>query len=732
MPQSLTQKAVNNFVKGLITEAAELTFPDGASVDELNCELRRDGTRRRRLAVAFEDSAEYHLTATEDRLIHTDVWTNVAGDANREFIVVQSGNILFFYDKGTLPLSSNFLGDYIYEKITMSTSGLYKCQFASINGDLIVSAPDMDTLVVRYDPASTWFSNFPISFKVRDFEWQGAKSDYLEATTTPPTASEAARIYDTLNSGWADKNTTSTATSSALSIWTNENSGNYPPLTHPWFSGKDEFDNFSVSKWKKIGGGTSVSGNGRYVLDFFNMDRDQIVIDETSITPTTSLNSTETSRFRCVESFAGRLFYAGLNSADNAGTVLFSPLVDNINDYGACYQKNDPTSEFLSDLLDTDGGMIRIPDAVNIQKLYAFQNSIFVFAENGVWQITGVDGVFRATSFSLARVSRVGIHNPESFVAAEGIPFWWSRHGIHTLSYDAATGQAREQSLSIQTIQTFWDGIDQSAKNKVTGVYDNINKRIFWAYPNNDETAFSKLNNFLILDIPLQAFYPWKVSDQASNTNSVVGLFFDEGFGTKDLTYNVVDSSSNNIVDSSGNNVIATIESSFSTDAPAIVLVLRNGSTGGLTFGGFTSDSFLDWGDTDYSSYAVTGYDFLGDLVLQKNAPYVVSYCRLTEEGFSGNEIDGYEPVRPSSLRISVAWDFNENFGQSQQVYRLKYPVVVDPENLSVYDYPEDVVTSRLKVRGRGRSMRIKYESETGKDFILLGWGMIVGANPRF
>ncbi len=41
MAQSLSQKAVNNFVRGLITEAAELTFPEGASVDELNCDLRR-------------------------------------------------------------------------------------------------------------------------------------------------------------------------------------------------------------------------------------------------------------------------------------------------------------------------------------------------------------------------------------------------------------------------------------------------------------------------------------------------------------------------------------------------------------------------------------------------------------------------------------------------------------------------------------------------------------------
>ena len=44
MPQSLTQRVVNTFVKGLITEAGELTFPPDASVDELNCVLSRDGS----------------------------------------------------------------------------------------------------------------------------------------------------------------------------------------------------------------------------------------------------------------------------------------------------------------------------------------------------------------------------------------------------------------------------------------------------------------------------------------------------------------------------------------------------------------------------------------------------------------------------------------------------------------------------------------------------------------
>ena len=148
--------------------------------------------------------------------------------------------------------------------------------------------------------------------------------------------------------------------------------------------------------------------------------------------------------------------------------------------------------------------------------------------------------------------------------------------------------------------------------------------------------------------------------------------------------------------------------------------------------GSFSGGDYKDWGETDYTSFAETGYDFVGDAVLKKNAPYLVTYCRVTETGFTGNPQAGYEAVNPSGLLVSSSFDFRETFSPSQQVYRKKYPVVVDPNNLDLYDYPEDVITSRVKLRGHGRSMRLRYESETGKDFILIGWGIVQGRNPRY
>ena len=712
MPQSLNQKTVNNFVKGLITEAAELTFPESASVNESNCDLRRDGTRRRREAVALESNAVLSsFTISNSELVGTGTWINVGGNAALEFLVVQKGNTIFFYNKADLPYSGQIISGSVslatYEFAGSIGSNNVKCQYASINGTLIISSGAIDTIVASYDGANVSVS--PIAFKTRDFEWQGDTNTYPDEA-----ASDATRLYDTTNAGW-----TGVKGSAALAAYKAASSNQLPPLTHPWYAGKDSDNAFDAAEWKLIFAGTTLTGNGHFILDFFSKVRTGI---------TTEI---ESSRFKSVASFSGRIFYAGLTSAKNAGTILFSRLVEDNSDLGTCHQQNDPTSEYFSDLLGTDGGFISIPDAVNIQLLYSFRASLFIFAENGVWQVSGVDGIFSATAYGINRVSNVGILNPQTFIEADGLPFWWSRFGIHTLVVDEVSGQGQEQNITLPTIQTFWDKISTEAKSKITSVYDNINKKVYWAYPDNGESIEAKLNNILILDLTLQAFYPWKISDQASSTSCVVGCAFYSGFGAAELELDVITAAGDDVVQGT-DDIISTQVSDFTTGDPALVLLVRDGATNKLTMATFAGDTFLDWGNSNYSSFAESGYDFAGDLIVKKNAPYIAVYSRLTETGFTGSDVAGYESIRPSSLLVSSAWDFNETFNTAQQAYRLKFPVIVDPGNITNFNYPEDVITTRLKVRGHGRSLRLRYESEQGKDFILLGWGLIFGRNQRF
>src|SRR3546814_8334875 len=70
--------------------------------------------------------------------------------------------------------------------------------------------------------------------------------------------------------------------------------------------------------------------------------------------------------------YSGRIFYSGFpgtlidgdtSSPKMSSYVLFSQLVTDATSIVACYQSNDPTSSDQSDLLDTDGGFIRIKGA---------------------------------------------------------------------------------------------------------------------------------------------------------------------------------------------------------------------------------------------------------------------------------------------------------------------------------------------------------------------------------
>lgn len=725
MPQQLTQKPVTTFIKGLVTEAGELTFPPDASVDESNCDLRRDGSRRRRKGADRETNAVLStFTISNTDIVNTGTWSNVGGQSGLEYLVVQKGATLYFYNKATAPYSDSLLAHtVILGPYQAAGSGLSvtdtKCQFASIEGALVVASSAMDTVYVTRDNTLGTIAVTTISFRTRDFDWQGEISEYDTGDATP----SVGRQYDTQNAGWVD-----TKGAAALVTYKAANATEHPPLSLPWYSGKDASGAFDAAEWAALYAGTTLIGNGHYILNFFNKDR---------ATPSGLAIATETedSRFNSVQAFGGRVFYAGLQSSDNAGTIMFSRLVESLSDLGECLQRNDPTSEVLSDLLDTDGGTIKIAEAIGIKKLYTIGAMLIVFAENGVWSISGVDGVFRASEYSVKRISDIGMASPESFIDADGSPIWWSNYGIHTMSFEAATGNPKEQNISLSTIQTFWDNIPTDSKLNVHSVYDKINKRAYWAWPSAGETVKAKLNEILVLDIAIQAFYPWTISDETSATDCVVGLAFYTGIGAAEAPLNVVTSIGDEVITSIGDDVVSTQLSNLSTgtSSPSIILLIRDGATNKLTMGGFVNNSFLDWDSADYSSYAEAGYEFMGDMVLKKTAPYLTTYMRVTETGWSGSEGAGYVPINESSCRVSAYWDFKSTpSSPAQEAYRLKFMPIPDAAALGTFGYPESVVTTRLKLRGRGRSVRLKFESTTGKDFTLLGYSLIGGTNGSF
>lgn len=733
MSQSLTQKAATTFIKGLITEAGELTFPPDASVDESNCSLERDGSRTRRLGLEYETGFSLSAdTFTPSSIVRTLSWENVGGVAGREFTVVQVGSTVVFYDKSSSPLSgqpvpistSNAttynLDLTAHERVGSLGAALEPIQVTSINGALVIVSSEINPIYLDRDATTEAFTATVINFKVRDFEWQGDKSTY--GTETASASVTVAQEYDTANTGWSG-----TKGAAALATYLAANTNNFPALTHAWYSGKNATDDFNEAAWQKVYSGTSLIVNGHYLLDLFSKDRDT-ASGLTGVTTTT-----EASRFKTVATYAGRAFFAGLESKKNASKVYFSQLIDDLEYVGDCYSVNDPTSEEVSDLLDTDGGFISIPEAHNIKYLHVYGSTLLIFAENGVWSISGVDDIFRATGFSVNKLTSVGMVNETSFVSAEGRPYWWSATGIHTLVPNEVTGGLGEQNISLSTIQTFWNNISSTGKSTAVGEYDAVNRQVLWLYSSLTETTDYKFNEVLILDEVLGAFYPWTISDESSNTNYMIGTSFFRGTGASTVEYTVVDGDGNEVLNAAGDTVIVSqTKSAFNSDS-AIKILVWDGDTNKITFAEFTGTLFKDWATANYTSYAEAGYDFIGDMTLKKNAPFITVYLRTTETGWTGDETNGYNPVRPSSCKVSAYWDFKTSSSSTpQQAYRLKGVPVIDTGDLGTFGYPSTVVTTRLKLRGRGRSVKLRFDSEEGKDFNLLGWEMLGARNGSY
>lgn len=106
---------------------------------------------------------------------------------------------------------------------------------------------------------------------------------------------------------------------------------------------------------------------------------------------------------------------------------------------------------------------------------------------------------------------------------------------------------------------------------------------------------------------------------------------------------------------------------------------------------------------------------------------------KRTEENFvpsGGNYIVDY----PSSCIFTVKWDLsvdNSRWSTPSQIYRMiNYPTV-DINDLT-FSYPYDTIVAKTKIRGKGRVLRMRFESEAGKDLNLIGWETINASNTGY
>ena len=731
MPAAKGSKTYFTFVKGIVTEASPLIFPENASIDEDNFVLNRDGSRQRRLGVDYED--DYVLKDSGSTYANLDTaaygvtkWNNVNNDPTLQFGVIQIGTELWFVDMFKDSLTDNFMNSG--NAISLSGTGVEEVQVSVINGDLVVTSREFDPIYLSYNAGTDTVSSNAISFAIRDFF---GVEDSLDINEQPTTLS-AEHEYNLLNQGWNSTNITAFKSSQGV----------YPSNADVMLLGKDSSDNFSSTLLAKQFFGNTPAPKGRYSIDAFPRGASRITESGVSGLPTDS----EAGRISTSASFSGRIFYAGVDSdvtggdddtPDYTGFVFFSKLVNKASDLGRCYQDADPTSEHISDLIATDGGYVPIPDATNIMRLVSTDKSLIIIAENGVWELVGsLETGFSASDYQVNKVSDTGATNAKSIVNVEGTVSYWADGGVYMLQRDPS-GFLKAQNITATTIQTLYDGISGTARSNVKSSFDPATRKISWLYNDDadyDGTLYRNLyNRELVFDTLLQAFYQNTIVPIDSvDSPYVAEVVITPATIVADYENSVVAGGVD--VEASAVEVVVTESATARGESQTKYLTILPNSAGNLkfTFSHYRNGDFLDWElydstGVDFLSYLVTGYEIGGDSTKWKQVPYVTFHFNRTETGF--HDVGGVlTATNASSCLVTPYWDFADHansgkIGRQFQAYRYRRNYI--PTGVGDgFDYGQTVLTTKSKLRGKGAALSLRIESEAGKDIHLLGWGM--------
>lgn len=479
--------------------------------------------------------------------------------------------------------------------------------------------------------------------------------------------------------------TFSTANTGKLATWLTANS-NYPANSDVWWLYKNTSGVFSPSTTTaNVTINSGPAPRGFYILDAFNQSRSTVSgiaggVSDLSITV----------RPRTGTWFQGRVWYTGVDSTVFSESIYFSQIIQRIDQFGKCYQTNDPTSENFFDLLPTDGGVIKIQGCGAIYKLFPMQNGLLVFAANGVWYITGSQGIgFAANDYTINKISSIQSISSTSFVDVNGAPMWWNEEGIYTISmqqnqqpYGASRayggGGMNVEPITFTTIQTFYSAIPLSCKKYARGDYDPLNWEVRWVYTTTEPastTARYQFDGVLTLNTTTQAFSPWTLST-TSGVPYINGVVFVQGPG-----------------------------GSSAPSAKIKYISSKSGSgTYTFTFADERSTSYVDWHtsgtDYNYTSYFITGYKIHGKALTKFQSQYVRMFINNAANG---------------SYKMQGIWDYALT-GNSGKFSPLERTVITD----STTNF--GIVEKRHRIRGRGLVLQFKVTSVDGSPFDIIGW----------
>lgn len=713
MPRSAGVSVENNFTRGLITEVTGVNSPENSVLSTIDVVYDRRGRATSRNSFRDEVGAVQTNVGTgvsSGTVRNEFVWDTVSGVGAKSFVVVQIGSRLYFYEASTSgSLSSGFqsfsvnLLDFKINTFSDAVIGQNAASFSFGKGYLFVAHPMCDPFYVKYDSTTNSITSTKITIQIRDLE---GVPDGLVVDQRPVSLSAAHR-YNLLNQGWyatfLGSDTDGGSTRNVLTMWDDART-DYPANSDVWWyyirvqtgSGLEAFYTSQANRANSLYG-NSPAPRGHYIINAFQTNRG-------ALTGVAGVTETSSGGYRpsVIAFYAGRVFYAGVSSDNYASTIYFSQIVERDEQLGHCYQASDPTSREIFDLVDSDGGTVKIQDIAQIIDMRIVGQSLIVFATNGVWSISGTDnGAFKATDYSVSKLSSFPAISRSSIVDVGGSPLWWNYEGIYSLRTSEAGLTTDVTSLTDQSIKTFYtEDIPQSSKLYAKGAFNDQEGIVYWLYQAIESTSQYDYDRIMALDTVSGAFYPLSVPQ---GNFLISGLVPVRGVSENVIQDFVVTNTLDSVVLSSSDSVYVDINTGFEADRKIFKFLRYTGNT--LTFSEVTGTTNLDFGTLPYTPEFVTGHRIRGELIKNFQTNYLTI---LTEERING------------SCYVQGLWDYTNSpdsgrYTNPQQIYRSRL----------FRDYQQ----SKIKIRGNGRSVRFKFFGESGKPFSIIGWAGFETAN---
>lgn len=769
MTRQINAVEVSTFVAGLITEASPLTFPANASLDEDNFILNRDGSRQRRLGMDYEEGALVVATGiplpADGNVATTSIrWSNAGGDPDKDLIALQIGNELRFFDADSDPISAGL----VFTKVFSDVSLVQQFSYAVVDGTLVVVTGRKEVTVFKYSAGTITVTDSTLyirdQFGLTDIV-DGANLRQGNGITIRPTTKTDAHVYNLRNQTFAQprKVIGPELIKDTIQEFLDKSGGKYPSnsdtVTYALYSDTNDGDDrnserFNAADVVSSPVGTFPAPKGYFIIDAMARGQSRILEYNKLMTQYPELTigisnlpiDTTPGGATVVSEYAGRVFYSGFsgeligpddNSPRMSSYVLFSQLVEDPTDITTCYQDGDPTSKETPDLLDTDGGFIRIEGAYNIVRLINIGNALAVLAANGVWLIQGgSDYGFKATNYLTTKVTNHGCDSPSSVVVVDNTFMYWSDDGIYNVAPNQF-GDYIAENITQKTIQKYYDAIEGLDRRACKGVYDTYEKKVRWLYGGRINSP--NMAKELILDTTIGAFYPATIGQISAGNRLPLPLAgvivppFRTLVTDVPVTVNTAPVTAQGIPVTVGELVT---QSSTKEVIYAILTGIQPVLT--FTFGSYRDSFHRDWRSVngvgvDAESFLLTGYQSGGDYQRSKQVPYLTTHFNKTEDGFSTDVNGDLFPTNPSSCIVQVQWDWANSassgkWGREFQAYRFRRHYMPASE-ADTFDNGYATVQSKNKLRGQGKVLSLLFRSEPDKHMHLLGWSMIMGNN---